>query len=107
MAAALKNTEIYPVVGKVNFATNNVTATDSTGVVHTLSKGTQVHYGDIIKTGNNAVVVISLDNGERFDLGRNSEALLDFDVLGHDSARARAEAVMEAAAAAYGEVIHI
>jgi hypothetical protein len=99
MATAIKSVETFP-VGTVSLVRNEVSATDINGVVHALSNGDKVHFGDIIKTGNDSGVVISLDNGDRFDLGRNSQGVLDTDVVGHDPAMARAEALMEADAIA-------
>ncbi len=83
-------------VGTVETAINSVTAVNRNGETRELQTGSPVFRGDTIKTGNESLVGIQLNNGNRFDLGRNSEATLDADVLGVDAEEARAEAVLEA-----------
>jgi hypothetical protein len=85
-------------VGTVETVINEVTATNRHGEVSQLLVGSAVYAGDNIKTGSKGLVVIELNNGSRFDLGRNSEALLDAEVLSLDQEQTRAEAVLEAQA---------
>lgn len=40
----------------------------------------RVELNQVIKTGEDGMIAIELDNGTRFDLGRNSEAVLDAEV---------------------------
>ena len=93
------NTSSSP-VGSVEVANGQVTATSINGNERVLQKGSQVYEGDTIRTGMDGAVAIALNNGQRFDLGRNSEAVLDSDVLGQDPAAAQAAATMEAEAIA-------
>ena len=68
-------------VGHVEQAQNEVVAINKSGTQRTLTDNAPVFAGDTIRTGNESSVVVMLDNGNRFDLGRNGEAVLDSDVL--------------------------
>ena len=72
--------------GEVTQVVGTVIAVDSAGNERELSAGDQVFTGEIIKTGEDGYVAISLTDGGRFDLGRSGEAVLDSDVVNVDPA---------------------
>lgn len=83
-------------VGRVQLQENQVIAISAQGEERSLAEESPIYANDIIQTGADAFVVIQLDNGLRFDLGRNSKAVIDDDVLAENVEQLRQEAVLEA-----------
>ncbi|WP_373019970.1 retention module-containing protein [Thiomicrorhabdus sp.] len=71
------------IAGKVNVVTGFVQAINpNSGEVRILKEGDEVFIGDIILTSAMSGVSIALNNGEILTLGRDTEMLLDEDILG-------------------------
>ncbi|MBD3777583.1 MAG: retention module-containing protein, partial [Thiotrichales bacterium] len=87
------------VAGKINAVTGVVQAINpATGAVRIVMKGDQVYEGEMIVTSAGAGVKIDLPNGEILTLGRETQMLLDKDVIGANTVDAETEAATEVAA---------
>ncbi|MFC3149748.1 retention module-containing protein, partial [Litoribrevibacter euphylliae] len=70
------------VIGNVTFLVGTVIAVDASGNERQLNLGDAVYLGErIITQGADSQVMIGLENGESFTMGRSSEAILDQDLL--------------------------
>ena len=70
------------VIGNVTFIIGTVIAVDAAGNERQLQLGESVYLGErIVTQGEGSQVMIGLSNGESLALGRQSEALLDQDLL--------------------------
>ncbi|MCP5305094.1 MAG: retention module-containing protein [Chromatiaceae bacterium] len=96
MAEQNATTQSPNVIGEVKSITGKVVAIGAGGE-RTLAAGDPVFADDLIKTIGVSTVVITLNDGTRFDLGRDAEGLLDESVYGGDIEVLRAAAVVEAA----------
>ncbi len=85
------------VVGEVQSVSGRVVAIGSDGSERTLAAGDPVHAGDLIKTIGTSTIVVAMNDGSRFDLGRDAEALLDETVYGSDIPALAAAAVADIA----------
>lgn len=87
------------VAGKINAVTGVVQAINpATGAVRIVMKGDQVYEGEMIVTSAGAGVTIDLPNGETLTLGRETQMLLDKDVIASSSVDAETEAATDVAA---------
>uniref|UniRef100_UPI0015BC6C65 retention module-containing protein n=1 Tax=Thiomicrorhabdus cannonii TaxID=2748011 RepID=UPI0015BC6C65 len=87
------------VAGKINAVTGVVQAINpATGAVRIVMKGDQVYEGEMIVTSAGAGVTIDLPNGETLTLGRETQMLLDNDVIATASVDAETEAATDVAA---------
>ena len=84
-------------IGEVQSVTGRVVAIGSNGVERQLFAGDAVFPDDHIKTIGISTIVVALSDGSRFDLGRDSEALLDEAVYSDDVAAIQAAALADAA----------
>ncbi|MDK1024803.1 MAG: FecR domain-containing protein, partial [Gammaproteobacteria bacterium] len=64
-------------IGTVKFVLGKVTATGSDGVERTLHKGDFLYKGDEIKTDGRGFIKVTMTDGTRFHLGKNSRAILN------------------------------
>ncbi|WP_344794599.1 retention module-containing protein, partial [Litoribacillus peritrichatus] len=70
------------VIGNVTFIIGTVIAVDAAGNERQLQLGDSVYLGEkIVTQGEGSQVMVGLSNGESLALGRQSEALLDQDLL--------------------------
>jgi hypothetical protein len=86
-------------IGEVQAVTGRVIAIGADGIERQLFAGDPVYADDQIKTVGQSTIVVALKDGTRFDLGRDSEAVLDETVYSDDVA-----AVKEAALADIEEI---
>lgn len=86
-------------IGEVQAVTGGVIALGEDGIERQLFAGDPVFADDQIKTVGQSTIVVALKDGTRFDLGRDSEAVLDETVYSNDVA-----AVKEAALADIEEI---
>ncbi len=84
-------------IGEVQSVTGRVVAIGANGVERQLFAGDLVYPDDLIKTSGQSSIVVALRDGTRFDLGRDSEALLDEAVYSDDVAAVKAAALAEVA----------
>ena len=84
-------------IGEVQQVSGRVVAIGADGVERQLVIGDLVYADDLVKTVGRSTVVIALNDGTRFDLGRESEALLDDAVYSNDIEAVRAAAVVDIA----------
>ncbi|MDJ0738397.1 MAG: retention module-containing protein, partial [Gammaproteobacteria bacterium] len=84
-------------IGEVQAVSGRVVAISASGDERQLVVGDLVYADELIRTIGQGTVVIALNNGTRFDLGRDAEALLDDSVYAADVAALRAAALAEAA----------
>ncbi|MDG6774175.1 retention module-containing protein, partial [Thiomicrorhabdus sp. ZW0627] len=74
------------VAGKVSAVTGVVQAINpNTGEIRLLASGDQIFTGEVILTSVSGGITIDLNNGELLTLGRDTEMLLDDDVVGMTS----------------------
>ncbi len=85
------------IVGEVTTVTGHVVAIGANGQQRDLVRGDPVYAGDLIKTIGESSIVVTLNDGTRFDLGRTGEALLDESVYGSDIEALRASALADVA----------
>ncbi|MBD3648673.1 MAG: FecR domain-containing protein, partial [Pseudomonadales bacterium] len=64
-------------IGTVRFASGDVEVTDRNGDIRTVGRGDPVYKGDRIETGDRSFIRIRMDDGTRFNLGKNAVATLD------------------------------
>jgi hypothetical protein len=67
-------------IGIVTTLIGEVSVIDITGTSRVLQSGDKVFQNDLISTGTNAAVEISLEDGNVIDIARNSQVLLDENV---------------------------
>ncbi len=71
-------------VGEVTSATGTVVAIGVDGIERRLFSGDTIYVGDLIKTIGLSTIVVAMNDGSRFDLGRNAEGYLDAEVFDND-----------------------
>ena len=82
-------------IGEVQAVTGRVIAIGADGVERQLFAGDPVYADDQIKTVGQSTIVVALKDGTRFDLGRDSEAVLDEAVYSDDVAAVREAALAD------------
>ena len=95
MATTRTATQQPMAIGEVQSSSGHVVAVGADGIERRLFAGDLVYAGDLVRTVGNSTVVISLNDGTRFDLGREAEAQLDESVYSTDVAAVRAAALAE------------
>ena len=97
MATSNTSVNLPPVIGEVQSVTGRVVAIGLDGAERQLVPGDPVHADDVIRTIGVSTVAVSLNDGTRLDLGRDSEAQLDESVYGTDIPALRAAALADVA----------
>lgn len=82
-------------IGQVNALSGNAVALSSSGESRILTVGSPIFAGDQIQSGPESALVISLDNGQTFDMGRNLQ--LSVDTLLSNAQSASVEAITQPA----------
>ncbi|MDT8310145.1 MAG: retention module-containing protein [Methylophaga sp.] len=82
-------------IGQVNALSGTAVALSSNGESRILTVGSPVYKGEQIQSGPESALVISLDNGQTFDMGRNLQ--LSVDSLLSDAQSAGVESITQPA----------
>lgn len=64
-------------IGQVNALSGTAVALSSSGESRILTVGSPVYKGDQIQSGPESALIVSLDNGQTFDMGRNLQLSVD------------------------------